>query len=57
VEDGPHGEVLGKVLEAALGSRGHGQEVAGLEGSRSSLFLDRYQLSSGIGRPPSVMIG
>src|SRR5262249_29799317 len=28
VEDDPHGEVLGKVLEAMLGSRSHEQEIA-----------------------------
>ena len=28
VEDNPHGEVLGKVLETMLGPRGHEQQVA-----------------------------
>jgi hypothetical protein len=31
VEDKPHGEVLGKVLETMLGSRSHEQKVACLE--------------------------
>jgi hypothetical protein len=31
IEDNPHGEVLGKVLETMLGSRSHEQKVACLE--------------------------
>ena len=31
VKDNPHGEVLGKVLEMMLGSRGHEHKVAWLE--------------------------